>query len=111
MTLPLTKEEIDEAVAKKLYGSEWGTWCAKRYSTSISAAWEIMEAEKRISLVPTDKGWHASACEGQATEGECIELWYPTACMTRNQCGCGYCTVADTAPMAICLAYLKLNER
>ena len=80
------------------------------YCTSISAAWEIMEKTKCLSLVPTDKGWHVSSSNGKAEEGECIELWYPTNCMTRNEDGCLKCAIADTAPMAIALAFLKLKD-
>lgn len=110
----MTNKEINEAVAIKLiprtefHPDHSCNECYKPYCTSIESAWEIMEKVKTISLVPTDKGWHASTYEGTVKEGDCIELWYPTACMTRGECGCTLCAIADTAPMAICLAFLKL---
>lgn len=115
----MTPQEINEAVARKLgriAGVRKRGFAQQQhydypdYCRDIAAAWEIMEKVKIISLVPTNRGWHASSSEGQATEDDCIELWYPTNCMTRNEDGCGCCAIADTAPMAICLAFLKLEN-
>lgn len=98
----MSVREINEAVARKLGFVKISVrddlpqlWASSKtappfylpdYCTSIAAAWEIMEKVKTISLVPTDKGWHASS-------GNCID----------RMTGC----LADTAPMAICLAFLK----
>ncbi len=118
----MTPQEINEAVARKLGWVQMSTpdnWKhpdfgefldIPNYSQDISAAWEMME-KKEIAVLPTDKGWYATSNDSRLDEGECLELWIPTACGTRNECGCGRCVIADTAPMAICLAFLKLENK
>lgn len=55
------------------------------YSGSIAAAWEIAEKLPVFSLSRIGKVWHCSLMGGDYA-------------------------VSDAAPMAICLAFLKLNE-
>jgi hypothetical protein len=102
----VTNEEINIAVARKLtrpelcrHGNDGScVYCLPRvaaYSTSIEAAWEVVDKilEPSEGKLPNRfmlsflnvKGW------------DC----------TIN----GFHLVADTAPMAICLMFLKLEDR
>lgn len=99
----MTDQEINEAVARKL-----GTWaridpdpdCSLNdpakpstlpaypsYCTDIAAAWEIFSTIKRMGSIyrTPDSYWCSFATVPERTEAQ-----------------------ADTAPMAICLAFLKL---
>ncbi len=89
-----TNQEINEAVALKLGWFEVAeVWMCPPgsneifsklpdYCTSIAAAWEIVEKQEYFKLVYAASSWR---CEmGKIKE------------------------YADTAPMAICLAFLKL---
>ncbi len=86
----LTNQEIDEAVARKLHGDDWRMWIAERYSTDIKAAWEILDYV--------------------ASRGETWDL-------EKDSSGTFYCTLkpsytkrqADTAPLAICKAFLSME--
>lgn len=95
--------EINEACARKLF-----TDCiclvpevhVKDYCNDIKAAWEIVE-KHNISLIKTDQGhWYAIPNFGLSELSP--DEWYFSACEN------GLGTLADTAPMAICLAFLKL---
>lgn len=122
----MTDQEINEQVARKLgwnklaklddstgylYGWKFKGELANPpdYCHSIEAAWEILE-KKQIALVPTNTGWFATSRDAVLEEGECLEIWIPSGCATRDHCGCLRCAIADTAPMAICLAFLKLED-
>lgn len=92
----MTPQEINEAVARKL-GHEWPVidpghhpacpFRKKDYCRSIEAAWEIVEHQGDFGLAQGTKGWTASFGYGneEAVFG-----------------------IADTAPMAICRAFLKV---
>lgn len=68
--------------------------CLPRFSTSIAAAWEVVE--KMLSRAALDHiqtetdGWHVQFCAKTSAE----PWWHEHA-------------VADTAPLAICLAALR----
>ncbi len=96
----MTPQKINEAVARKL-----GLWISDGphskigptftkdipdYCTSIAAAWEIAEKIKNTTLF--EILWHDGQWECQIASSEVT---------TVN-------ATADTAPMAICLAYLKI---
>jgi hypothetical protein len=103
----MTNQEINEAVARKLgwksrsqkykETGNWATdWCPSEghelgceepldYCTSIAAAWEIVEKWDTIQFERTNGG-----------------RWILV--VDRNEIDAEY---ADTAPMAICLAFLK----
>lgn len=80
------------------------------YSRDIKAAFELGE-KYYIAVIPLKTGYLASTKDLPAEEGECLELWYTSSCMTRGECNCGACEIADTASLAICLAFLKLEEK
>ena len=99
----MTNQEIDEQVARKLgHPSEVGCDCGdsicneqwqkvppKNYCTDIKAAWEIVDKMPWFCL-SKDEGDKWSVWDMPGTEEA------ETICS------------ADTAPMAICLAFLKL---
>ncbi len=59
----------------------------RRYSSDISAAWEVVEKLRYISIMPWKEGkWNATAKHEEFTFVQSIQ---------------------DTAPLAICLAALK----
>lgn len=98
----MTDLEINQAVAKKI-----GDWsgCAETlpdYCNSIKAAWEIVEKE-RMHVIPVNNGqWYANTGE---IDRNGSDEWY----WGRNAFDEEYKDfIADTAPMAICLAFLKL---
>lgn len=108
----MTDQEINEAVTRKLH-PEWcgqhAVFVSKPYATNIAAAWEIVE-KCPMALVPFSSGhWYATTMGMPERENECFEIWTQTNCATKDECSCGLCVVADTAPMAICLAFLKLD--
>lgn len=120
----MTNQEINSAVARKLgwmkldkpdyslsHPHYWknekgGLDELKDWSISVASAWEIVEKAK-LHLIPTDKGWFCSSGE-VIEEGDGHEIYHPGYCVTRDLCGCGFCAIADTAPLAICQAFLKL---
>lgn len=95
----MTPQEINEAVANKLmvdYCSDPNCTVncpceekLKDYCGDIRAAWEIVEKE-RMAIYPSGKHWVAILSVQRG-----------------DQCH----TVADTAPMAIALAFLKLEDK
>ena len=101
----MTNQEIDEAVAKKLgwdcVGGSWrfkdmspfqvGHNPIKSYSTDISAAWEIVEH-----------------CKGLILHDYPFRKPKRRACLVNETTQCE--VEAPTAPMAICLAFLKLDK-
>jgi hypothetical protein len=110
----MTNQEINEAVASKLgWRVAHGLGCmgvgtlitkpdgtismtdVPDYCTDISAAWEIVIKSFKSFYLFWDK---------------CTDTWF---CKWDNQRrpmeGCRYTAEADTAPMAICLAFLKLK--
>lgn len=115
----MTPQEINEAVAKKLgwhekeldLSSPWNPTAGKHkvlfnpetgnggmipnYSTDISAAWEVVE-------LTIAKGWHWSIGDNDQ------ETWFVEV---EGNGGMKNVEVADTAPMAICLAFLKLGNQ
>lgn len=122
----MTNQEINEAVARKLgwkkhtktcevptpgasiftFGDHWyqaGMLCRERmpnYCTSISAAWEIVEHVR-------DRGYAWNISESNMGRGWSAYIWYP---MTEEPSATSWDALnkIDTAPMAICLAFLKL---
>ena len=115
----MTPAQVNEAVGKKLgldirkCPIHLMTACCGRndipdYCGSIAAAWEIVE-KCPMALVPFSNGhWYATTMDMPEMEGECFEIWTQSNCATKDECSCGRCAIADTAPMAICLAFLKL---
>ena len=102
----MTNQELNEAVARKLGHPISGGMIALRstphqpeyqipeYSTSIQAAWEIVEKIKVTELFALcfhDGQWHCeiNCCDGERPIDE----------------------EADTAPLAICKAFLKLDAK
>ena len=104
----VTTQELDEAVARKLgakpkihlihdpiegaYSNHAVAYEYRPYSTSIEAAWEIVEKIRQSELVALcwhDGYWHCeiNCCDGKREIDE----------------------EADTAPMAICKAFLALD--
>ncbi len=89
----MTDQEINEAVARKLGAS----YCDckflphaiehKNYCTSIAAAWEIWDHFNEMATLTKLNG-----------------LWV-------LDYGRKFVVNADTAPMAICLAFLKLEDK
>lgn len=117
---PLTPEEINEAVARKLgwklednlwrdprHGgqrSEWGPEFTIPYSTDIKAAWEIVEymGEKGIGL----------QLNQDISSGYKTEWWATFHNETLGYLGGEPWIRSDlSAPMAICLAFLKLEDK
>lgn len=81
----MTNQEINEAVARKLgYGTPTGN-ALPNYCTSIAAAWEIASHCAKFSVFkePDNYQWYCDMNKQKVIKG-------------------------DTAPMAICLAFLKL---
>lgn len=92
----MTNQEINEAVARKL-----GIWHTRlrpesisSYCTSIAAAWEIVESVKHPMQIGNN-------CVVKGSEWYCS--WWDNA---NNK---SWKEHADTAPMAICLAFLKIG--
>jgi hypothetical protein len=75
------------------------------YSTSIAAAWEVVE-KVHLSLVRCEEGWLACPFPDSA-----IAVW-PGWCAIDHEFhvinGKDHYAVADTAPLAICRAALKV---
>lgn len=95
----MTNEEINEAVARRLgWSQDHGIWernndpfraALPDYCTDIKAAWEIVpKLEKFVLHYQTDR-WVCTFKNGDDVES----------------------IVADTAPMVICKAFLKLDEK
>lgn len=70
----------------------FGTYAlASRYSTDIAAAWEVVEKMRHeIALIPMGR-----------------TRWMATSNRSKTAMSDWYGPVADTAPLAICLAALK----
>lgn len=96
----MTSEEINEAVARKLgWKEDHGIWeypgksfrpTPRLYSTSIEAAWEIVDKFEDCQLQKRlDGSWN---------------------CLLRNNESGISIERAGTAPLAICLAFLKLDH-
>jgi len=95
----MTDKELNEAVARKLglYRTYVGTkkgWTHPDYCHDIAAAWEIVEKVDYCYLFKCD-GMFEWKWECKLTRREEDRKWYATA---------------DTAPKAICLAFLKVGE-
>jgi len=103
----MTDEEINISVARKLGWKECDgheLW-PKNYCHSIEAAWEVVEqpglfveVNKKLNRkFGEEKIWTTYYCtlwkDGEFDDGKV------------------YSVEADTAPMAICLAFLKLDEK
>lgn len=101
----MTEQEINEVVARKLGWREQNAdrfpWMNSQgmelpipeFCTSISAAWEIVDKIKQTELFALcwhDGFWHCeiNCCDGEREIDE----------------------ESETAPMAICLAFLKLKD-
>ncbi len=107
----MTDQEINEAVARKLgwgESGEEGRWVLPSqgvkwlidppdFCHSIEAAWEVVE-----SLHP--QNGIALTQHLQPPYGWSCTMW---TAMTEEP---DFTVRADTAPMAICLVFLKLNE-
>lgn len=111
----MNDQEKNEAIAKRL-GWERPTKCTADcgcdnppdYLNDIRAAWEVVE-KCPMALIPFSNGhWYATTQRMPAEESECFEIWAPTNCATKGDCLCEKCVVEDTAPRAICEAFLKL---
>ena len=107
----MTNQEINEAVARKLgWGFEDNHWYPVHipekpayrtkhlptFCTSIAAAWEILEALPK---------WEIKR-DGTTV---IVYLWDKTTQDGFSQTEHFQGIAADTAPMAICLAFLKLS--
>lgn len=92
----MTDQEINEAVHEKLHGKPYDPFNIPDYCTSIQAAWEIVEKEAGFDLFfARDYQGEKWSCTFTVKEGD-RPSWVVGA-------------KADTAPMAICLAFLKLS--
>lgn len=104
----MTDQEINEAVARKLghtlgcchsdtlemktgYGDLDAYVAIPDYCHSIEAAWEIVEEANEYEFILIFHGWADGSKFFEATINE-------------------QKAEADTAPMAICLAFLKLKD-
>lgn len=85
----MTDAEINEAVARKL-GIDLGNLKPREYCHSIEAAFEILHKFKSWTI-------------GKHWEGGFVCLLMDGSKPIKAE--------ADTAPMAICLAFLKLEDR
>jgi len=108
-------QDINERVAKKLGADKQPggpCWCKRNYcdhrenyrdySTSIEAAWEIPGIE---SIVRLDDGrWYVRFGEGTA-----LNNYYEIDIYEDHKFSMPE-AIAPTAPLAICLAFLKLPE-
>ena len=101
----MTPQKINEAVARKLgykeaHGAFLEPYPSQRlipnYCTSIAAAWEIVEFVE----LPMTMG---NNCVVKCKEWYCY--WWDNANNSEAK------EHADTAPMAICLAFLKLEGK
>lgn len=101
----MTEQEINEAVARKLgkelcqdptcLGDLEGCELApKHYATDIKAAWEI------VDKFCDEGGWDITMAGGDRANGWCVTI---------TDAGEQVHSCDDTAPRAICLAFLKLN--
>jgi hypothetical protein len=89
----MTNEEIDEAVARKLGLEIYPQTFIPHYSRSIAAAWDVVEKLFR--------------------DGMCIQINIAgnekmVGCRIGDKYQSKENGEADTAPMAICLAFLEL---
>ncbi len=107
----MTELEINEAVALKLgwvknddcevYGGFLSSWKPKggrfppNFCQSIEAAWEIAEKYK-LSVVYAHDQWMAGDLNPYTTDAGCVDGYM------------SHFAFADTAPRAICEAFLKL---
>ena len=116
----MTELEINETVAKKLgwiinKTSDYLPWYGRPngppesamirelpdYCRDIKAAWEIVEKFKGMGLFQTDAGhWYCVSSFNLSEKSS--DEWYFRA--EDNEYG----MLANTAPLAICLAFLKL---
>lgn len=79
-----------------------------KYSTDIVAAWQVVE---KLPYDPRPKGERYYECEGftlmKLHDGRWFAGWYEIIPYEGSHDMSEYSVVADTAPMAICLAALK----
>lgn len=107
----MTNQEINEAVAKKL-GLRCCPWkvceCKPEwpeFATSISAAWKIVE---HLTTTAVSDGLHYSVslyctdCDPKLWHFDIGHLDSPMMDLPKS--------VANTAPMAICKAFLELKQ-
>jgi hypothetical protein len=91
----MTEREINEAVARKL-GTYRSQLIPEDYCRSIAAAWEVVGHPKYC--------WQIMRCSDNSYFAAASEI-------TESKLHTNYSEAkADTAPMAICLAFLKLND-
>lgn len=127
----MTDQELNEAVARKFGwkkhnktceqltpgasiftgGDHWyqkGYMCRETmtdYCHSIKAAWEIPGLESVVKI--TDGRWHARFGDGSK-----LNTYYEIGIYEREEPQWNMPeAIADTAPRAICEAFLKLNEQ
>jgi len=109
----MTNQEINEAVARKLgWIKVLAGWMDNsrhsihpnipNYCTDIADVWEIVEDLPYFKL--STVGYMSIKDRSAITKWECTTV---TGAPTQP---IGYLAEADTAPMAICLAFLKLKE-
>lgn len=92
-----TNQEVNEAVARKLGGDPPGHPEQPDYVGSIAAAWEIVEHLRTKNI-----GILVESDQDEIGKNPGFSYW----CEITNHPECsGY---ANTAPLAICLAFLKL---
>jgi len=100
----MTDQEINEAVAKKLGRGHikdgWEKVCViPDYCNNIAAAWDVVEwLRKEVIYVNIQ----VDVANPENNEPFLCELIPPGGCGGRIQ------ETADTAPMAICIAFLEL---
>lgn len=101
----MTDNEVNEAVARKL-GVDFRpheTWLVRDYCNSIEAAFEILNSQK-VPWVLSQQEVKLCAKEYEFKDGMCA----PFKCSLLKGPYEWVHGDADTAPMAICQAFLKL---
>ena len=94
---------VTEAGEQLYCGNPHYVWGIPHYSTSISAAWEVVEKLKAHYMI--------TLIGGPDDEGGCEEWTCRiTARGYRSQLDTTWQATAPTAPRAICLAALKVGE-
>lgn len=95
----MTDTEINEAVARKLnaWGKEWKISQCQDYCHSIAAAWEVVEYKTKLNTgFVFGLGWRGD------------EGWWCKMEIGHIDPEVRVYETADTAPLAICLAFLKI---
>jgi len=92
--------ELDALVAEKVMGYTSWAFGVPRYSTSLEAAWEVVEKMK-----PVWKHFNLSYGPYLVVNGGLRDGWQMEPIWGSPICGYG-----ETAPLAICRAAIKARE-